>query len=1045
MPQTAKEISGIMDAFVKKLVDKATKKPGSNSEALKPEDVEPVVAFHYGIPLGASMLAYDPLQRILAISTKNGQIKLLGKDNTQALLESKEMLPSKFLQFVLNQGALLNITVKNQIEVWDIDRRSLACVYDFHDEITSVAVLQHSPFIYIGDSTGNVAVLKLDQEPHTIEKMMYSIPFSSSHGSTTGLAADNAVLQILPQPTVESKRVLLVFNDGVVVLWDIRESRTIFSTGGSLFTSAGHETKKATSACWACPFGSKFVVGFSNGEILVYNISSTPDHTAQSYTQNGPITKLNLGYKLEKIPIASLKWAYADGKASRLYVMGASDNVSSNLIQVLLLNEHTESRMIKVSLQLPEPCLAMKVISSSSDQSKHNRQGLIILLGKSGNLYAYEDHLIEKYLLQSQSKSPPSNPSEIKIKLPFADSSIITSSFLITKNSSSDEGVMIAKMVPPLIPTESKQFDSTGFNGFAKIKNLYITGHNDGSVKLWDASSPIFIPVVSLKEQIEGDSASSAAITSVFYDTESRLLVSGDQVGMIWIHKFKPEPYSRENSFISLTGSSKKGSHHYIQSVKQVKVNHPVLSINFNGSSRQVAVGSEQGYVSLIDVEEATLLWQKQIPSELSPGVISLLFGSSNLQGFEKNLMVVTTKDSSFLALERDTGNVINNTSVHPKKPSRALFSEILDGQGLSLSSSKGAAAESDTSKQLFVLCAEKAIYVYSLKHAVQGIKKVHNKVKFQNASCCWASSFSSPSSSGLMLLFSCGRIEIRSLPELLLVKEITLRSFIQSPLKNSYSETTVCASIDGELLVARSDQEVTIVSLLPKKRIYGDLDFFSQVYDKNLVGLYEEINSYTDHKKETTKGIFGSVIKDLKGGKTKTGADVGAEDLRASFEKLPIIFSVPNFAAETETTGNHATEEDAELDIDDIKIDDDEEEKRKGFNMMASINKQKISSRFQSLKGKLKQMKPKQDKASVKEEPQQEKTGSIDQIKKKYGFSSSSSETTSIASAAHSKLSENLKKLQGINLRTTEMQNNAESFSSNAKDLLQAVEKNRL
>ena len=42
-----------------------------------------------------------------------------------------------------------------------------------------------------------------------------------------------------------------------------------------------------------------------------------------------------------------------------------------------------------------------------------------------------------------------------------------------------------------------------------------------------------------------------------------------------------------------------------------------------------------------------------------------------------------------------------------------------------------------------------------------------------------------------------------RSLPELLLVKETTLRSFIHSPIKpNSYSETSVCASPDGERLV---------------------------------------------------------------------------------------------------------------------------------------------------------------------------------------------------------------------------------------------------
>lgn len=98
-----------------------------------------------------------------------------------------------------------------------------------------------------------------------------------------------------------------------------------------------NETKKVTSACWACPFGSKVVVGYNNGELFIWSIPSlntgngpsASDHSSQS-----PLLKLNLGYKSEKISIASIKWLYAGGKASRLYVMGASDYASSNLLQV---------------------------------------------------------------------------------------------------------------------------------------------------------------------------------------------------------------------------------------------------------------------------------------------------------------------------------------------------------------------------------------------------------------------------------------------------------------------------------------------------------------------------------------------------------------------------------------------------------------------------------------------------------------------------------------------------------------------------------------
>lgn len=101
-----------------------------------------------------------------------------------------------------------------------------------------------------------------------------------------------------------------------------------------MLQSLYNEVKKVTSACWACPFGGKVVVGYNNGEIFIWNIPSTPNSRTElasdSVTQNAPICKLNVGYKLDRTPIASLKWVYADGKASRLYVMGAS-NVESEI------------------------------------------------------------------------------------------------------------------------------------------------------------------------------------------------------------------------------------------------------------------------------------------------------------------------------------------------------------------------------------------------------------------------------------------------------------------------------------------------------------------------------------------------------------------------------------------------------------------------------------------------------------------------------------------------------------------------------------------
>ncbi|XP_021301007.1 syntaxin-binding protein 5 [Herrania umbratica] len=551
--------------FVKKLVEKASKKPGGNSDGLKASDVDPHMVFHYGIPLGCCMLAYDSIQKILAISTMDGRIKLFGRDNSQTLLESDDMVPSKFMEVIQNQGILVNVNYKNHIEVWDLDKKLLSHVHVFKEEITSFTVMQCGPYMYVGDSVGNIKVLKIDQELCHVVQMKYTIPFSASHGNPTEVAADRAVISIMPQPTAESKRILIIFKDGFITLWEIRESKAILVAGGIMFQSVHNEAKHVTSACWVCPFGSKVAVGYNNGEILIWSVPTSKlknEPASEISIQNAPICKLILGFRSEKIPISSLKWAYADGKATRLYVMGASDVASTSLLQVVLLNEHTESRTIKLGLHLSEPCVDMVITSSTTEQSKL-KQDFLLLVGKSGNIYMYDDCSIEKYLLQYQSRSPPSLPKEVMLKMPFADSNI-TVAKLITDNpyaSSSDEDyILLAKDIPSLVPLETKSKDgghsnSYQFSGFGKVKNLYITGHSDGAINFWDLSCPFPIPILSLKQQSEDDfSLSGIALTALYFDGNSRILISGDQSGTVRIFKLKPEPYTAENSFISFQG-----------------------------------------------------------------------------------------------------------------------------------------------------------------------------------------------------------------------------------------------------------------------------------------------------------------------------------------------------------------------------------------------------------------------------------------------------------------------------------------------------------
>ncbi|CAI9279033.1 unnamed protein product [Lactuca saligna] len=288
---------------------------------------------------------------------------------------------------------------------------------------------------------------------------------------------------------------------------------------------------------------------------------------------------------------------------------------------------------------------------------------------------------------------------------------------------------------------------------------MYITGHSNGGINFWDASSPLLIPIVSFNQQSEDDQTlSGVSLTALCYDMETCLLISGDQTGTVRIYKFKPEPYAIESNFLSLQASSKKGSN-IVQSVKLVKVNGAVVSITTSRDSKHIVVGSDQGYVSVIDIGGATVLYERRIASEISTAVISLQFGMCSLHGFEKS-----GSNKGFIRGSNASKGIIGNS--------------FDDG----------------VVKESLLLCSEKAVYVYSLSHAVQGVKKVCYKKKFNSSICCWASTCCSDA--GLVLVFTNGKIEIRSLPELTLLKATSIRGLALSTSKpNSLPDSSICAS----------------------------------------------------------------------------------------------------------------------------------------------------------------------------------------------------------------------------------------------------------
>lgn len=1088
--------------FVKKLISKSGKKCPILAGTLKSSDLEPSLAGHYGVPTTSTTLTFDSIQCILAIASRDGRIKLFGADEAQVLLQSPNPTSCKFLQFLQNQGILLNVTSRNDIEVWDVDKKELAHVYSCK-EITAFTVLQGSPFMYIGDAKGNVSVLQFDRELKQISCMQYYIPISITHGVVAEARRDASVVCILPQPLYEFSRVLVVFKNGLLILWGIQESQVLAVCGNvetqqkknitvgnqrvsqtldPLQNRVNEEGKQISSACWACSDGSRIAVGYTDGDIWLWNVptksklkyNSDAKGLESRVSQSSPISEVQLSNRKAKVPIFSLKWHPGSDNWGCLYVYGGVDFDSSHLIRVIRLQESgittNQNNLCELELVLPGPYIDMSILSSKHSKSKVGGEALMVLT-KTGQLSTYNLLDIEKQLLDGERMSLLSQSRAFMVKPPFADSSVTAAKLVTIPNdiASSNALAQLQRSSKQLFPSTIKwpaiEKNSIDTEGPVTIRSVYVTAHSNGTINVWDASSPRMLLVLTIKAQSDVEATvRGCPITAVDFCPVSCLLAIGDQLGRVQIYKIVPK---HQEVKVPLN----KGSTHQekplestadILKVGILKVHKAAIRcISVDAFSTHVAAGCEEGSVSLIDTKSCTLLSFKGYFSGFSPSVTSLRFGKSVYPGSGKSVLFVAARDASVVAIDGDTGHCFSPSIVKPKQPSTAIFMHVLEPSIETIVGSndeklllpkqlndheENHTSHTDATQPLLLLCTENCLRLYSALAITQGTKKVYLKENFQTT-CSWASAFQSSNyGSGLFLLFTTGKIEIRSLPDLSVLKETTLSRCSLCDLKPSTGliNSLSCAS-DGRLVMIDGDQELYFVSLLKEDNDFRLSGSKIQVYNK-------EIQISPDHPvvhlPHTTKkkSLVKALIK-VKVSKSKNSSEdedkQSATPLRAS--ELSSIFSVRNFPTSAASLDEKETSDidDKELDIDDLDIEDHDE--NTNYHHSGASNNRSLVSKFRR---KLKGIKRSKDIQSTntpiegndKEDLSRIRT--IEDIKSAYGHSQL--KEPNVHELAKEKLLENQIKLQGINQRTGKMEEGAENFQSMAEELLKIVKEKK-
>ncbi|KAL3536530.1 hypothetical protein ACH5RR_004991 [Cinchona calisaya] len=1099
--------------LAKRLFQKATAKHhppphSAGGSCLTSEDVDFRINVHYGIPATASILAFDPIQNLLAVGTLDGRIKVIGGDNIEGLLISPKQLPYKYLEFIHNEGFLISVTTDNSIQVWNLKSRCIACSLPWESNITAFSIISSSGFMYVGDEFGVISVVKYDVENAELLRLPYHIP---SEATGFSVPFHQPVVGVLPQPCSSGKRVLIAYESGLIILWDVLEAQIVIVRGdkvlqlknevdstsdgdSTLLHDASHELeeKEISALCWASCDGSILAVGYIDGDILFWNMSPSLPAKGQQSGLPDRVVKLQLSSAEKRLPVIVLQW-WPNFKSPRdgdgqLLIYGGDEIGSEEVLTVLTLEWssgiETVQCVSRVDLSL-SGSFADVVITAGTMRSEKNAS--LFILTNPGQLQIFDGADLSATVLQ-QEKKPSVSGIDFPLVVPTVNP-LITVANLFCLPVDGDSSKALAE-VARIRNGSSTQKLSGGTScpltgGVCKylssdkdyrVARVYVAGYHNGSVHIWDATYPVLSSLCVLQNEMKGVNAaiSIASVSKLELCIHTLRLAVGDECGLVRVYDLRS---SEETSFHFVTETK-----HEVQQLVQDEgpicraafsfVNSQVQALKFASSGAKLAAGYECGRIVVLDMNSFSAMFLANsiscpisTMSVICDIVIHGHAGNTNHSGSKgatdqtKNLMFILTKDGAIYTVDADSGNLIssrpmrlnrNRTAVsmhvieNSRRDSSASFerkkqlsskdemvssepTQDISTNGNDTSGTEFQSSDNKSSQHLedllVLLCCKDTLCLYAAKSIVQGDDKATSKIKLAKP-CCWTTTVMNDDRfCGLVLLYQTGDIEIRSLPNLELVKENTIMSLLRWNFKANMERTM--SSTDTGHLTLVNGSELVFLSILSSENDYRIPESLPSLHDEVLAAAARAAISYSlKHKKKQGGGhrILSGLVKGFKKEKKLNQAMDFACTSESCSSHLDDIFTRIRLPGPPATSKDY--QEAAELDIDDIEIDEPMHLSSNSSHEVQYDKRENTKDRQKLFNDEGGDIKP---RLRTQEE--------ILATYRKAG------DASSVAEQARNKLLERQEKLQRISKQTEDLRNGAEDFASLANELVKVME----
>ncbi|XP_018365638.1 PREDICTED: syntaxin-binding protein 5 isoform X4 [Trachymyrmex cornetzi] len=509
-------IKGVLDGF-RSSVPQPTKPDQEIIENLKPEHFQVKKTFRHGFPHQPTALAFDPVQRLLAIGTKSGSLRILGRPGVDAHVKHEECSPVLRLQFLINEGALVSATEDDTLHLWNFRQKIPQVVHSLkfqRDRITCIHLPLQSKWLYIGTDRGNIHILHIE----TFVLSGYVINWNKAI-EVSRKTHPGAVVHLSDNP-LDLSKMLIGYSSGQIVLWDLKTKIADYRC---------QTDDLLTSITWHHE-GKQFMCSHSDGSLSTWTIrqlkpSITFPHA--KFTKDGEPERCKAIQKVE--------WKLSRaGEAYVIFSGGLAQDTTGRTPSITVIHGKTTT-----VLEMEHNVVDFITLCDSPWASDFQDPYAVVVLLQ--NDLVVIDLLTTGFPCFENPYPMDIHESPVTCCAYFADcpSDLVPAFYSVGSKSQKKTGFSEKEW-----PISGGEWSSSS----SSYNEIILTGHADGSIKFWDASAGTLQVLYKLKtaklfEKTRTRSIDSEedplAIQLIFLCPESRKLAIAGSGKHVVLFKFK--------------------------------------------------------------------------------------------------------------------------------------------------------------------------------------------------------------------------------------------------------------------------------------------------------------------------------------------------------------------------------------------------------------------------------------------------------------------------------------------------------------------------